>query len=1674
MRLLAYGLAGVGTLQAFLAFLAHGVQTDPSIPAVVSRAAGTFPSGNSLGGFLTMTFVMTCGAFLAAVPHFVDYKGRGRKLLIELSLRPREAIAIAALYLSAAVQAIALLQSGSRGALLSTLVCCLALFLWFLAGQRAEVRTTALRLTIIALALVIFMGIGGAYAFLLPRFRALIVPRSAELARAEIWRSTCQLIAGYPLGVGPGCFSDAILRFQLSGFGAARIGEAHNDYLQFLAETGLPGFLILLAFLATYALRMRTLISGRPHGYSVWLWRGALLSVIASLLHAFVEFNLSSRPGVAVTFFALVGATLAYRPSQPLRQHPVGPHVVAIPPVSVKSSLTGELTKAAPAPPATEAFRPDDAHPQNPSREPPAGLSNKPNPFTRTDPPKHPVSSLPIVLVLFPLCVLLAFREIRYILADWMVEAALRPLGAPPTEFFWLRPALPAPGTELGLLRKATRVTPGNASAWFALGWGVLMDFQRRVDTAFTNNLANTSGMRDAEFRALVRLAMRPEEIAALQEAESAFEQAVRLAPWNADMRTALGQAATMRRLLSGTSTDDLELHGLRHLRAALWLAPRDLTIAQQICRTLSASLRLAGDTSLRTHFFPLLRECCQQALRLEGVDAPAVLTAWSHAGLPLADLLQIRELPLKALWAIYTQYDRQADAEGALASLEAVLRATKPLPVPYQPEHNPENDRRVRYFRLAVREKARWLLRLGRWSDYRAMASDRRTAFELRLKRELRYLESAALANTLVRLRLQRLASITGLGFEQRLQLCRLELDNGNTGSASRRLAELAISATDEELTKLSKFLEDSSDLKADDFAREIVEVRQALAAAKPELAAEIAQRLTSHSNLPPMFTPALRLLHAESLAALKQRKAALEILTKLISEQNLNRRALELLMAVGGPAYPVDVGNRRARAVDLLAEAVPPYLVGMEFLGGAVTLEGFDLTTPTSSRNRSAIVNLRIFWTFSQTVPSTLEVLVQTQGADGSKAQSKRLALAKSHPIQFGAGSPPLGVTLVTEFILPAPDKGDRLLIMLLDGAVGRRLSSTEDLQACELTDWGQYVRSGFDLTAASNASVVFSENIPHETAASLRPLLLTAINSVTRPPAAAADRVDHVLEVRLHQAEFDPASGFDLRILGPDGFLLRSGSDSIDILSCNERGLVYGAHQFLRDRLGRGFWLPDSRFETLNPAMAASCTNAIWRFEAPAFCWRYFSRASRMVKPEQQGAPPPSAATSWAACNGLSVSAWTTLPAFSHNFFRIYDFTTYGRTHAHWYPLRNGRRLAPTNTDWQICLAAAGVVERAVEAAREFWARHPAQQMFSLAVNDSSNWCECGACAALCPPEERAVPASRRWWSEPYWRFVNTVAETVAKEFPERLLAALAYGAVYKPPSFKLCDNVAVFVCQDASGYFDAAYCQHDVEILRAWRAQCRKVGKYSYAGLASWIFPRYCPEQLAMEIRTACELGITDFYLEDHWLEWIDGPLPWITAQLLWNPWQDVRQLEARFCRECYGTAAEKMTAYFRLLSRLWCARRQGEWFEGLGNLAQQIDRYPEDAIQNLLKSLRSAQQAARGDHAVLARIHAVSDPLVLAAAFSREAACLHKLQSVIADGAPGDNVAREADRLSAAIAERNSILAAAETASWGLGARRALAAFETLARWEQHEKEILAHINESAGVNSLSP
>jgi O-antigen ligase len=609
-----YLLIVVGTIQAVYGIIAYRSQTPGDLLFPTNRAIGTFASPNSFGGLMAMIVSLTLGALMTTLSRLPEDLNHNADPLRNMNHSARRRmIRLLSLAVAMVIQWVALLLSASRGALVAGLLAVPVMIAWFLVRVRGT-RYARIVLALLAVAaLIVLMGIGGGYGILASRLKQLATTSDAlAISRGQIWLSALRLLFAHPFGIGAGCAPEALVRFEPPLPGTNRLYHAHNDYLELLCELGIVGIIplfLLLRLLVKRAARL-TIENGSA---SIWLRRGALLGILAALLHSSVEFNLTSRPGVAITFFVLLGITLGYRPTR-------------------RNSAGGEP-------------------------EPAAGQSR----VTRA--------------LLSVACVLILLHAARLGTASLMMEKGVMSAGGNRDPYLWLPVSKTSPEQGLRSLARATRLVPGYASAHYMRGTGEIVNFERQRDLVIKNNTAGTHRADHEEIISAVCMAMRAEEVAACGKAEEHLVRAAALAPWDPDAHVLIGRCLLARSMLD--DSDKTRSEALRHLRVSTLLAPHDLAVLVRACTSLANAIHEIRPADNRKAAMDLLKDLGIRVLRLAraSVQTKPVLQAWDRAGVPLKTAFEAEDMPPDRLWQIYDILWRKNDIQNCLACLEVIRK---------------------------------------------------------------------------------------------------------------------------------------------------------------------------------------------------------------------------------------------------------------------------------------------------------------------------------------------------------------------------------------------------------------------------------------------------------------------------------------------------------------------------------------------------------------------------------------------------------------------------------------------------------------------------------------------------------------------------------------------------------------------------------------------------------------------------------------------------------------------------------------------------------------------------------------------------------------------------------------------------------------------------------------
>ncbi len=227
-------------------------------------------------------------------------------MLFSGSLRPDKRLIYV---VAAALMGTALLLSGSRGGLVALVaeVLLIVILTTRLRGTKDLVLKAGLSILLLLAAVGGAIFVGGDTS--LTRFAVGAQSDDITSNRSQIWSVTVKVIGEYmPLGAGLGAFTQAYAKLDTSS-GFERVDQAHNDYLQILADAGIVGLVIGALFLFWFfreGKRNVRIDNKFRRGIAV----GAFAGCFGILVHSAFDFVLHIT-AVSVMFLAVLSILVA-------------------------------------------------------------------------------------------------------------------------------------------------------------------------------------------------------------------------------------------------------------------------------------------------------------------------------------------------------------------------------------------------------------------------------------------------------------------------------------------------------------------------------------------------------------------------------------------------------------------------------------------------------------------------------------------------------------------------------------------------------------------------------------------------------------------------------------------------------------------------------------------------------------------------------------------------------------------------------------------------------------------------------------------------------------------------------------------------------------------------------------------------------------------------------------------------------------------------------------------------------------------------------------------------------------------------------------------------------------------------------------------------------------------
>ena len=226
---------------------------------------------------------------------------------------------------AAVVMAIAIVLTGSRGGIIGLVTSLIAIAVLAAYGRGdsrdgdgTRVFSPTLTLSagaaflLITLAAVLFLG--GAD----PLMRGTgIMPGAGDFTsgRIDFWRTAVKIFLAHPIiGAGFDAFGVAYSAYDSSS-GMFRVEQAHNDYLQTLADAGIVGLVCVVTFIYLLFRKGMNIIRETSSGFRRGAAIGALAGCAGIMVHSFFDFPLRT-PANAYVFLALAAISVVRLPKE--------------------------------------------------------------------------------------------------------------------------------------------------------------------------------------------------------------------------------------------------------------------------------------------------------------------------------------------------------------------------------------------------------------------------------------------------------------------------------------------------------------------------------------------------------------------------------------------------------------------------------------------------------------------------------------------------------------------------------------------------------------------------------------------------------------------------------------------------------------------------------------------------------------------------------------------------------------------------------------------------------------------------------------------------------------------------------------------------------------------------------------------------------------------------------------------------------------------------------------------------------------------------------------------------------------------------------------------------------------------------------------------------------------
>lgn len=394
-------------------------------------------------------------------------------------------------------------------------------------------------------------------------------------------------------------------------------------------------------------------------------------------------------------------------------------------------------------------------------------------------------------------------------------------------------------------------------------------------------------------------------------------------------------------------------------------------------------------------------------------------------------------------------------------------------------------------------------------------------------------------------------------------------------------------------------------------------------------------------------------------------------------------------------------------------------------------------------------------------------------------------------------------------------------------------------------------------------------------------------------------------------------DVPSGFTTQ-LNEEGYVIKTVDGDL-ILAGNEdrdyRGTAFAVFDFL-EQLGCRWYFP-GEFGKVLPSMDTIIIPEMDRVERPDFRVRNIGYSGWMpISTEDQ-----KAYQIWYDRHKLSRLS-VSMPG-DGSVKRLVPPEKYFESHPHMFAIdRHGERF-----EGMLCMTDPEALAVSIEAIKKYFRENPYVHSFGFAPADGyARTCYCENCRRLLPGfagKGIGEPSVSDVW----FRFANTIAEEICKEFPERWVLTNGYAnRVRLPESLpKLSPNLGIQLATIHICSFHRIGDPHCWErliykqLLDRWTDAVECVIIYDYdPGIALDNLPFPALHNLKHDMPYFKKRGIWGFWTHasNSWM--VTHLNYYIRAKLMWDTTMDIDSLVQDYCQRFYGPAAKPVEDYIWIL------------------------------------------------------------------------------------------------------------------------------------------------------------